>query len=355
MSIMIGNQSNLTRLTNKIRTIFKPASRVVISENAIKQYLDPDNTFNANEVEVLASRIYNRIMCDMWYANDIINYVRNNVVKNRIMFARTRDCEFSTRLNTVLRRCGYKHIIDVLSKSEEELLKLRNMGQVSMAELKAFLAENNLTLLTQNERKHLADCGIHNISVMMCCIPEDLVEAGVNKSLVRRLIKYGFINPPMTQSLLDRENNDKKQEVEVVDVKELNTVNGVKVKKIGDKITNSLKNKSYTNSDRLILKAIANYIEGLDDLNDIKYSAGADTCPKILNDEEWIELVADDIDLLKYTPNRVIYGNRDKMLDVVMRSNYSVDEKLKRIGTVQSSYRTELRRKKAEEEEIKQG
>ena len=61
------------------------------------------------------------------------------------------DLDFSARSNNCLRRAGINTVDDLTQKSEEDMMKVRNLGRKSLDEIKKKLSDLGLTLRKNDE------------------------------------------------------------------------------------------------------------------------------------------------------------------------------------------------------------
>ena len=71
---------------------------------------------------------------------------REETTNNSILETSIADLDLSVRSYNCLMRAGIKDVKDLISKSEEEMMKVRNLGRKSLKEVKEKLEELGLSL-----------------------------------------------------------------------------------------------------------------------------------------------------------------------------------------------------------------
>jgi DNA-directed RNA polymerase subunit alpha len=66
--------------------------------------------------------------------------------KDRILDTTIEELELSVRSSNCLKRAGINTVGELINKSEEDLMKVRNLGKKSLEEIKGKLEELNLSL-----------------------------------------------------------------------------------------------------------------------------------------------------------------------------------------------------------------
>ena len=71
---------------------------------------------------------------------------REETTNNSILETSVVDLDLSVRSLNCLMRAGIKDVKDLIAKSEEEMMKVRNLGRKSLKEVKEKLEELGLSL-----------------------------------------------------------------------------------------------------------------------------------------------------------------------------------------------------------------
>ena len=80
-----------------------------------------------------------------------ILYERELETKERAMEMTVEELELTQRSRNCLKRAGINTIEELISKTEDDLMKVRNLGKKSLAEIKEKLAEMNFSLRSTEE------------------------------------------------------------------------------------------------------------------------------------------------------------------------------------------------------------
>ena len=78
--------------------------------------------------------------------SDVEIMVEKEEEKDRILETTIEELELSVRSSNCLKRAGINTVGELINKSEEDLMKVRNLGKKSLDEIKGKLAELNLSL-----------------------------------------------------------------------------------------------------------------------------------------------------------------------------------------------------------------
>ena len=94
---------------------------------------------------------YQHMVCEIDRLNDVVEYYKRAlaekdapVAEEDLLCKRCRDCGFSVRTMNVILGAELVTLGDVLNYGKEKLLKSRNFGQRSLAELEEFFEKNGL-------------------------------------------------------------------------------------------------------------------------------------------------------------------------------------------------------------------
>ena len=124
----------IRRLKHHSRTniLFKDNERITERDSLIKQ-ID-------NEILELRKKLkyYQKANLKLELPEEIQNEVSSNV--------RIEDLDLSVRSFRCLKRAGIEFVSEITEKTEEELLKIRNLGRKSVKEIKQKLKQMNLSL-----------------------------------------------------------------------------------------------------------------------------------------------------------------------------------------------------------------
>ena len=56
------------------------------------------------------------------------------------------DCDLSTRVLTILKHHNIKYVSDLMRYTERDLINMKNLGKISLMDIRAFLASHRLSL-----------------------------------------------------------------------------------------------------------------------------------------------------------------------------------------------------------------
>lgn len=79
---------------------------------------------------------------------------------SKVMEMTIEDLDLSVRSYNCLKRAEINTVADLMQKSEDDMIKVRNLGRKSLEEVKKKLQELGLTLAEKNNRKGQAANGL---------------------------------------------------------------------------------------------------------------------------------------------------------------------------------------------------
>ncbi|HHX03930.1 MAG TPA: DNA-directed RNA polymerase subunit alpha [Tissierellia bacterium] len=131
----VGKSSNYDRLIHEVWTdgSIRPEEAISMAAKVLNDHLDLyiQLTDSVEHMEVL--------------------YERESETKERAMEMTVEELELTQRSRNCLKRAGINTIEELVSKTEDDLMKVRNLGKKSLAEIKEKLAEMNFSLRSTEE------------------------------------------------------------------------------------------------------------------------------------------------------------------------------------------------------------
>jgi DNA-directed RNA polymerase subunit alpha len=115
-----------------------------------------DGTISAKEAVSLAAKILNRQLnhfvdlSDEMSSTEILEK-KEESGKEKALEMTIEELDLSVRAFNCLKRAGVNTVQDLVSKSPEEMMKVRNLGKKSLEEVMAKLASLNFTLSEDEE------------------------------------------------------------------------------------------------------------------------------------------------------------------------------------------------------------
>ena len=126
----VGNRSNLDKLTLEVTTdgSITPEDSISLAARVLEEHLDLFLNLNEeiNEVDIMIEK--------------------EEEEKNEILDTTIEELDLSVRSSNCLKRAGLDTVEELVNTTEEELMQIRNLGKKSLQEIKAKLAELDLTL-----------------------------------------------------------------------------------------------------------------------------------------------------------------------------------------------------------------
>ncbi|MGM0501346.1 MAG: DNA-directed RNA polymerase subunit alpha [Bacillota bacterium] len=126
----VGNRSNLDKLTLEVNTdgSITPEDSISLAARVLEEHLDLFLNLNEeiNEVDIMIEK--------------------EEEEKNEILDTTIEELDLSVRSSNCLKRAGLDTVEELVNTTEEELMQIRNLGKKSLQEIKAKLAELDLTL-----------------------------------------------------------------------------------------------------------------------------------------------------------------------------------------------------------------
>ena len=126
----VGNRSNLDKLTLEVTTdgSLTPEDSISLAARVLEEHLDLFLNLNEeiNEVDIMIEK--------------------EEEEKNEILDTTIEELDLSVRSSNCLKRAGLDTVEELVNTTEEELMQIRNLGKKSLQEIKAKLAELDLTL-----------------------------------------------------------------------------------------------------------------------------------------------------------------------------------------------------------------
>ncbi|MFO7820093.1 MAG: DNA-directed RNA polymerase subunit alpha [Halanaerobacter sp.] len=126
----VGNRSNLDKLTLEVTTdgSITPEDSISLAARVLEEHLDLFLNLNeeVNEVDIMIEK--------------------EEEEKNEILDTTIEELDLSVRSSNCLKRAGLDTVEELVNTTEEELMQIRNLGKKSLQEIKAKLAELDLTL-----------------------------------------------------------------------------------------------------------------------------------------------------------------------------------------------------------------
>ncbi|WP_459130064.1 DNA-directed RNA polymerase subunit alpha [Guggenheimella bovis] len=131
----VGSSTNYDKLVHEIWTnaSIKPEEAISLAAKVLNDHLAlyVELTEDVNNMEIL--------------------YERDDDTKEKVLEMTVEELELSMRSRNCLKRAGINTIEELLSKTEEEMMKVRNLGKKSLAEIKEKLEEIGLSLREKDE------------------------------------------------------------------------------------------------------------------------------------------------------------------------------------------------------------
>lgn len=131
----VGNITDYDKLTHEIWTnaSIKPEEAISLAAKVLNDHLALyiELTEEVSSIETL--------------------YERENESKERVLEMTVEELELSMRSRNCLKRAGINTIEELLEKTEEDMMKVRNLGKKSLAEIKEKLDEIGLQLKSKEE------------------------------------------------------------------------------------------------------------------------------------------------------------------------------------------------------------
>ena len=126
----VGNRNNLDKLTLEVTTdgSITPEDSISLAARVLEEHLDLFLNLNEeiNEVDIMIEK--------------------EEEEKNEILDTTIEELDLSVRSSNCLKRAGLDTVEELVNTTEEELMQIRNLGKKSLQEIKAKLAELDLTL-----------------------------------------------------------------------------------------------------------------------------------------------------------------------------------------------------------------
>jgi DNA-directed RNA polymerase subunit alpha len=126
----VGERSDLDELTFKVTTdgSITPENSISLAARVLEEHLDLFVNLNEeiNEVDIMIEK--------------------EEEEKNEILDTTIEELDLSVRSSNCLKRAGLDTLEELVNTTEEELMQIRNLGKKSLQEIKAKLAELDLTL-----------------------------------------------------------------------------------------------------------------------------------------------------------------------------------------------------------------
>ena len=126
----VGNRSNLDKLTLEVNTdgSITPEDSISLAARVLEEHLDLFLNLNEeiNEVDIMIEK--------------------EEEEKNEILDTTIEELDLSVRSSNCLKRAGLDTVEELVNTTEEDLMQIRNLGKKSLQEIKAKLAELDLTL-----------------------------------------------------------------------------------------------------------------------------------------------------------------------------------------------------------------
>lgn len=118
--------------------------------------VDTDGSISPDEAVSLAAKILNEHLSLFVRLTDEVDEVEIMVEKeedeqDKIMETTIEEMDLSVRSSNCLKRAGINTVEELLSRSEDELMKVRNLGKKSLQEIKKRLVKLNLSLKEGDE------------------------------------------------------------------------------------------------------------------------------------------------------------------------------------------------------------
>lgn len=134
-STRVGNSTNFDKLTHEIWTnaSIKPEEAISLAAKVLNDHL----------------ALYIQLTEDVSTMETL--YERENENKEKRMEMTVEELELSMRSRNCLKRAGINTIEELLSKTEDEMMKVRNLGRKSLTEIKEKLAEIGFSLREKDE------------------------------------------------------------------------------------------------------------------------------------------------------------------------------------------------------------
>ncbi len=148
-----------------IDSIYTPVVRVnyAVESTRVEQSIDfdkltlevtTDGTTSAKKITSLAAKIMNEhinIFIDAAMANETIIKEPEENVKSRVLEMTIEDLDLSVRSYNCLKRANIHTVGDLTKRTEEDMLKVRNLGRKSLEEVRNKLAELGLSFKAQED------------------------------------------------------------------------------------------------------------------------------------------------------------------------------------------------------------
>ncbi len=150
-----------------IDALFAPVVKVnfAVESTRVEQSIDFDKltldvttngTFTARQVVSLAAKIledHTKLFVDL---DDTIKGIKTIVTpegsgSGKILEKNIEELEFTVRSYNCLKRAGIHTVQDLIAKTEDDMLKVRNLGQKSLDEIKKKLEDLGLSLRNRDE------------------------------------------------------------------------------------------------------------------------------------------------------------------------------------------------------------
>lgn len=130
----VGQVTNYDKLTLEVWSngSLLPAEAISLAAKILNEYLDLFVGLNE-------SADYSKIMMD-----------REELAQGHIMDTAIEELDFSVRSYNCLKRAGINTVYELVQKSSDEMMKVRNLGSKSLDEVRQKLSERNLFLRQDN-------------------------------------------------------------------------------------------------------------------------------------------------------------------------------------------------------------